>query len=94
MVRRGMGLLPCPFCGGRPLVLIQQDGLDRVMRIECMTCHCSTPQLIYYHEPKPYDTAKRWVDLGMRLSMSRIREELMTIWNGRAEDADESKSEG
>lgn len=32
-----MGLLPCPFCGGRPLVLIQQDGLDRVMRIECMT---------------------------------------------------------
>lgn len=89
-----MGLLPCPFCGGRPLVLIQQDGLDRVMRIECMACHCSTPQLIYYHEPKPYDTAKRWVDLGMRLSMSRTREELMTIWNGRADDADESKGEG
>lgn len=94
-MRRGESLFPCPFCGGRPLVLIAQEGGERVMRIECMSCHCSTPQLVYYHEPAPYDSARRWVDLGMRLDMSRIREQLRNIWNRRPDDdTDESTREG
>lgn len=67
------------------------------MRIECSSCHVSTPQLVYYHEPAPYDWERRWMDLGMVLEMRRVREELRRIWNRRPEDeenADECQGEG
>lgn len=43
----GITLLPCPKCGGVPLVLIQREALESNLRIECTVCKLSGPALAF-----------------------------------------------
>lgn len=45
---KGIRLKPCPFCGGEPSVLTEEDDSpDRFlrMRVECQTCHIQTASI-------------------------------------------------
>jgi len=40
-------LLPCPKCGGQPVVLVQHHGIEATVRIECSACRLSGPAIAY-----------------------------------------------
>lgn len=53
------GLLPCPFCGGRPIVrYLTTAGIRTHSRIECTNCHVKTDY--YVHEFGERNVTKVW----------------------------------
>ena len=75
-------LLPCPFCGGMPLVLVLRSEHDDVVRVECIDCKCSTPSIVY----RP-DYARETIH--NRLSLTPVpdlrtaRQAAVAAWNTR-----------
>lgn len=87
MARRFDSLLRCPCCGGQPVVLVQRQGADYTVRVECSDCHVSTPGIVYARA-SGYDGARRLVALDCTaLDMRRARETVAEIWNRRPEDS-------
>ena len=66
------------------MALVQRQGADYTVRVECSNCHISTPAIVYARA-SGYDGARRLVELGTTaLDMRRAREEAVAIWNRRS----------
>lgn len=83
-MRRFDTLLPCPCCGGRPVVLVGEERGAYTVRIECVACKLSTPSIVYARR-KSYDPDHHLMDLGLALDLRRAREEAAALWCKRAE---------
>lgn len=88
-MKRFKGLKGCPCCGGQPIVLIQQIGRERVVRIECTVCKISTANICFARDKGPYDSRRRMLDLGLNLDLAASREQAAATWNRRPRDAEE-----
>lgn len=66
------------------MALVQRQGADYTVRVECSVCHVGTPGIVYARA-SGYDGARRLVELGTSaLNMRRAREEAAAIWNTRS----------
>ena len=82
MRRRGE-LKPCPFCGGRAIMLIESKVLARCVWIECSECKTTSPMLEY---------GAAWEDnRALDVKLRQARSKVSTFWNTRA---DVGSSEG
>lgn len=84
--RRFDGLLPCPCCGGRPLVLVIPHGGrgTAAVRIECGDCKISTPAQICGGSVAEYDKAAHAVAVRTYIDLREARATCAEIWNKRA----------
>lgn len=46
-MRRHGVLKPCPFCGGRAIMLIESKVLARCVWVECSSCRVTGPMIEY-----------------------------------------------
>lgn len=72
-------LKPCPFCGGRALVIVWK-GEERMVRVECMECKCSTPGVVF---SLPC-TQERVRELGWQPDLETAKNAAVDAWNQRA----------
>lgn len=60
LIRDGIALLPCPFCGGtaelasRPVAFLR----SRAIAVRCSSCGASSPE--FTQEADPHAIAERW----------------------------------
>lgn len=76
MERRNGVLKPCPFCGGRAVMIIKPKVLVRCVWVECSECRVTGPMLEYKAET---DDVKE-LDARLRETRSQAAE----FWNTRA----------
>ena len=77
-------LKPCPFCGGRAVMLIESRVLARCVWVECSSCKVTGPMIEY---------GSAWED--MALLDARLREarsQAAANWNTRAGDGSAGSS--
>lgn len=78
MHRRGGILKPCPFCGGRAIMLIESKVLARCVWVECSSCKVTGPMIEYgslYEDLSELDARLR-----------DARRQAAASWNTRAAD--------
>lgn len=75
-------LLPCPFCGGMPLVLILRSDLEHVVRVECSDCRCSTPSIVFRPDFR-YETIHNRLCLTDVTDLRTARKAAVCAWNLR-----------
>lgn len=80
----GVRLKTCPMCGGVPVALVESNGGEYSVRVECSVCHVGT-QRIVYARAKPLFTRDKWVELRLRQDLADARERAAAIWNRRTE---------
>ena len=71
-------LKPCPFCGGRAVMLIESRVLARSLWVECSSCRVTGPMIEYGSTFEDFD------QLDARLR--EARRQATTNWNTRAAD--------
>ena len=71
----------CPFCGGIPMTIVEQYGLDHTVRIECSKCKSATPAIVY--RPKSRTYVHRTLEIGWMPDLPGARDEAARIWNLR-----------
>lgn len=72
-------LLPCPFCGGQPIMLVTMEYLDRIVKIHCSRCGASGSGLVFDH----------WRTPGSGLpDLQTARRQAAAAWNERTETHD------
>ena len=72
-------LKPCPFCGGRALVIVWKDD-DRLVRVECTECKCSTPGIVFRLPRFPLDSVR---EIGWQPGLEDAKREAVETWNRR-----------
>lgn len=71
---------PCPFCGGRALVIVWKEGEERTVRIECVECKCSTPGIIFRLPCSPLDHVR---EVGWQPGLEEAKRLAVEAWNMR-----------
>ena len=82
-------LLPCPFCGGLPLVLVQRSDHIDTVRVECSDCKCSTPSVVY--RPAYKSEAACRIGSGIVPDLHTVRKAVVKAWNTRYPNGDSSR---
>lgn len=67
-------LLPCPKCGGLPMVLIRHHGIEATVHIECSACGIGGPQLAF---------ASRRAQRELLPDLATARRQAAADWNRR-----------
>lgn len=71
---------PCPFCGGRALVIVWKGEHDRMVRVECCDCKCSTPGIVFQLPVSPLDHVR---EIGWQPGLEDAKRAAVEAWNMR-----------
>lgn len=65
-------LLPCPRCGGLPVVMVRNRVLESTVHIECSACGLGSPQLAF---------ASRRAQRELLPDLAKARRQIADHWN-------------
>lgn len=67
-------ILPCPKCGGRPIVLVMRQCLEATLRVQCTICGITGPALVF---------AARRAQRELLPDLVEARRQAVADWNDR-----------
>lgn len=76
----------CPCCDGRPVLIVEREGFDAVVRVECTECMIATPSVVYQPRSRAEQQRNRLVT-GWLPDLTAARQHVSEIWNKRPGDA-------
>lgn len=71
-------LRACPFCGGRPVVLVMQQVLENVVMIQCSECG-ATSCGVMFRSGRGADVKRR----DLLPDLAQARRQAADAWNGK-----------
>lgn len=73
-------LLPCPHCGGQPMMLVMRQYMESVVNIQCSKCGVGTCGVIFANRRMMAEASGR---RDMLPDLATARRQVAAAWNER-----------
>lgn len=74
-------LIPCPSCGGLPVVLIRPAWPYPVIRVVCSACSCQGPMVYYSPEGDRVFSGQGLYERNLLPGLATARRQAAAAWN-------------